>query len=141
MRERISRGKRIDNDEWIYWNRYGRLTDINGEPIKVEINTSALRPYVFYVNELPIINDETVGDYIGLSDKNGKNIFEGDVVTYVGEVCLVKWDDETAKFVLESEGLVCDFEEVWCNRNRVKSKIEVISNVHDNPKLLEWSDE
>lgn len=35
MRERISRGKRIDNGKWVYWDRYGRITDINGEPITI----------------------------------------------------------------------------------------------------------
>lgn len=44
MREMLSRGKRIDSNEWVYWNRYGRLTDINGEPTKIETNTSILRP-------------------------------------------------------------------------------------------------
>lgn len=132
MRERISRGKRVDNGEWIYWDRYGRITDINGKPTKTKIDIPTLHPYPTYIADLPIIDDDTVGDYTGLTDKNGKKIFEGDIVTYIGEVCLVKWDDETAKFVLENENLVCDFEEVWCNR--LKSQIEVIGTIYDNPE-------
>lgn len=135
MRERISRGKRIDNGEWIYWDRYGRITDINGEPTKTEIDVPTLLPYPRYIVDLPIINDETVGDCTGLTDKKGKRICEGDIVTYISEDCVVKWDDETAKFVLENENLLCDFEEVWCNRLRLQ--IEVIGNIHDNPELLE----
>lgn len=134
MRERISRGKRVDNGEWIYWDRYGRITDINGKPTKTKIDIPTLHPYPTYIADLPIIDDETVGDYTGVTDKNGKRIFEGDVVTYIGEACIVNWDDETAKFVLENENLVCDFEEIWCNR--FKSKIEVIGTIYDNPEVL-----
>ena len=48
---------------------------------------------------------------------------------------MVKWDDETAKFVLENKNLLCDFEEVWCNR--FKDKVVIIGTVYDNPELLE----
>lgn len=128
MREVLFTGKRIDNGEWTYgylfkcWGRCYLLWGMNGDnPIKEEVYP------------------ETVGEYTGLTDKQGKKIFEGYIVTYIGEVCVVEWDDETAKFVLKNENLLCDFEEVWCNR--FKLKIEVIGNVHDNPELLEESDE
>lgn len=134
MREMLSRGKRIDSNEWVYWNRYGRLTDINGEPTKIEINTSILRPYAFYINELPVIKAHTVGDYTGLTDKNGKKIFEGDIVKYtrlydIGcyphsetEKTVVKYNFHTGFYP------VC----VWGTGN-----YEVIGNIHDNPELLQ----
>lgn len=128
MRGVLFRGKSVDDDKWTYgylfqcWGRCYLLWGMNGDnPIKEEA--------------IP----ETVDECIGLADKNGKNIFEGDIVTYVGEVCLVKWNDDTAKFVLENENLACDFEDVWCKR--FKLKIEVIGNMHDNPELLEEEEE
>lgn len=141
MRERISRGKRIDNNEWIYWNRYGRLTDINGEPTNIEINTSALRPYAFYINELPVIREDAVGDYTGLTDKNGKPIFEGDIIRWQDEnfnnyISVVEWCGEKfnypafdlAKHDYECNGLQYAHEDCI---------MEVIGNIHDNPELLE----
>ena len=133
MRKRISRGKRIDNGEWVFgyfWsndvgNSFIRVTEENDEIV--------LKDYE--------VIPETVGDYTGLTDKSGKNgksgkkIFEGDIIAYIGEVCVVKWDDETAKFVLENKNLLCDFEEVWCNR--FKAKVVVIGTIYDNPELLE----
>lgn len=131
MREILFRGKRVENGEWVYGGYYGicKITNKDGS-FKYEhlLHQSNNEP-------LYMVDPETAGQCTGLTDNNGKRIFEGDIVTYVGEVCLVKWDDETAKFVLENENLVCDFEEVWCNR--FKSQIEVIGNIHDNPKLLE----
>lgn len=130
MREILFRGKRIDNGEWVEGLPFGSIYGgfFNGA-------ICAIRQTVEKYGDVHDVVLETVGQYTGLTDKNGKRIFEGDIVTYIGEVCLVKWDDETAKFVLENENLVCDFEEVWCNR--LKSQIEVIGNIHDNPELLE----
>lgn len=141
MREILFRGKRVDNGEWVYWDRFGRLTDINGEPIRVEINTSALRPYAFYINELPVIKAHTVGDYTGLTDKNGKRIFEGDIV-------------KTKEFGKDNgNGVNFNnfdiFEVIYSSSsfklnnsrrlfNMLKGQgFEVIGNIHDNPELLQ----
>lgn len=143
MRERISRGKRIDNGEWIYWDRYGRITDINGEPTKTEIDIPTLLPYPTYISDLPIINDETVGDYTGLTDQKGKRIFEGDIVRYrpeywceplqsVVEYCADKWNYpafDLKDHDYEGNGLQFAHEE--------GVGLEVIGTVYDNPELLE----
>ena len=84
------------------------------------------------------VKSETVGRYTGLSDKNGKKIFEGDVCrnTRTGEIVSVKWHGTMAGFVWskrkESTHLY-DFGELF----RAYDKFEVIGNIHDNPELLE----
>ena len=144
MREDLYRGKRIDNGEWIYWNRFGRLTDINGEPIRVEINTSALRPYAFYVNELPLIDEETVGEYTGLTDKNGKKIFEGDIVktwrNTIGKIEFGQyWDEEIEEDFYGYAWIGKDEygESITLSLNNCWNGHEVIGNIHDNPEFLE----
>ena len=130
MRERISRGKRIDNGEWVYWDRYGRITDINGEPTKTEIDIPTLLPYPTYVSDLPIINDETVGDYTGLTDKNGKRIFEGDIMSGGDDVYKVMFDEGV--FRIENSNYTTGLY-VAIHIDKID---EVIGNVYDNFELL-----
>ena len=131
MRETLFRGKRFDNDEWIYWDKYGRITDINGEPTKTEIDMPTLLRYPIYISDLPIINDGTVGEYTGLTDKNGKRIFEGDILSGRGDTYKVIFEDGI--FLIDNSQ--------YTTRLYVAIHIEkideVIGNVYDNFELLE----
>lgn len=81
MREILFRGKRTDNGEWVegyyYKAKYCRTDDKLCDYITI--------PYIEQCN-LPnshyIVNPETVGQCIGLKDRNGINIFEGDMVMF-----------------------------------------------------------
>lgn len=135
MREILFRGKRVDSGEWVYGNFIeDKWGDDNGNTIYAILQDRVAPDIAELWTPVRVI-PETVGQYTGLTDNNGKRIFEGDIITYIGEACAVKWDDETAKFVLENKNFMCDFEEVWCNRFKVK--VVIIGNIHDNPELLE----
>lgn len=82
-------------------------------------------------HKFPVYTD-TVGQYTGLTDKNGVKIFEGDIV-YVPdeeEAGVVAWDDESARFTTELTGLLIDFD------NYSAIHMEVIGNIYDTPELL-----
>ena len=129
MREILFRGKRTDNGEWIY----GDLMQ-NVDCIKIREQEKDVK----HITKSFEIDLETVGQYTDLTDKNGKRIFEGDIVH-----CLARMDEANCVVIFE-EGEFRLVPERNCKtyvtgggyhalRCFVK---EVIGNIHDNPELL-----
>ena len=136
MREIKFRGKKVEDELWTtgYLIRYGRKAwilhpegivsshyDILGKWVEREI------PRAFVVEVIP----ETVGQFTGLHDKNGKEIYEGDIV-------LMKEGDEfwICKVIYDPP----DFVAVDNKENRYFLKHfnpKIIGNIYDNPELLE----
>jgi len=111
MREIKFRGKRVDNGEWVYGG--------------VEQNSIT----IIYDDTLPYDNEtlvykETVGQFTGLKDKNGVDIYEGDNLfdEYDEESYVVEF--ENGVFVATGDGFTVDLFEV------VKS-CSLIGNIHD----------
>lgn len=133
MREILFRGKRVDKGEWIV----GFFAQ-SGERAYILIDNDFAVGYVKMKEVVP----ETVGQYTDLTDKNGKRIFEGDIVQYQPEYepaslrsFVVYFADkynypafDLAEHNYEANGLQCAHEEGGC---------EVIGTIYDNPELLE----
>ena len=134
MRKIIFRGKRLDNGEWaegyLYEHEPALVVIVSEndvpEPSKWFIARTGFadwnmpRPVEFVE-----VDPSTIGQYTGLEDKNGKRIFEGDILSFrAGMTHVVRFED--GAFILEDSAIPIPF--------AIKS--EIIGNVHDNPELL-----
>lgn len=126
-REILFRGKLEFGDGWVY----GYLVGANSTAPYTEI----FEPSDGQCWKRHLVDLSTVGQYTGLTDNNGKRIFEGDIVTIDGGdgYFLVKWDPDIARFEMSGDGLVVDFD------NFYPHEFEIAGNIHDNPELLEES--
>lgn len=127
-REILFKAKREDNGEWVegqYVYITNPLTE-DGKPIKHLICNGT---NIF--NDL--IDPDTLCQYTGLTDKNGKKIWENDIVELPDEegYFTCKWEEDAARFVMNGDGLTVDFDNYWSYQT------EVAGNIFDNPELLE----
>lgn len=80
------------------------------------------------------VDESTIGQFTGLYDKNGKEVYEGDIVAlnkFLLGCYVVKYDIKNARF-----SMYCDnYEQAGFNLETMKN-YEVIGNIYDNPELL-----
>lgn len=157
MREHLYRGKRVDNGEWVY-----------GDLIKDYLSGQYfIHPYGDSANESDKVGEEgclrffsfevipeTICEYTGLTNKNGKKIFEGDIVQapsnlagtefYIGTIGFGNFSDY-------SDNIYTGFFIKWKNvpeystlrqsiiwwRDEQDRFLNIIGNIFDNPELLE----
>ena len=145
MREILFRGKRIDNGEWIegyyvkavhHWHKHGIHEDWL-------ITGAAANGGWFAIHNRHAVDPATVGQYTGLTDKNGKKIFEGDIVAQNWYDFDEPADDSFGEVVFSVAD--CSFSVLDLNKNEIMSmghgcayhyEVEVIGTIHDNPDLL-----
>lgn len=144
MREILFRGKRKDNGEWVE-GFYTRVADVHyivsgifDSLTNGIINTQGYK-----------VTPETVCQYTGLTDKNGRRIFEGDIVRLTDEHNEIEW---TAVVVfgnpngeynwgwqLKAIGKFNGNKDIllWVDMEESGAYCEIIGNIYDNPELLE----
>lgn len=156
-REILFRVKRAGSKEWVY----GFLVKIPYDeeifslilsPSETKIEASEC-PISFDENEAFAVYSETVGQFTGLLDKNGKKIFDGDIIV---KGCYPYFDNGVKNYVSTVEWIYSSWQEVLHCINPLKNGIsdgvndiieedddddgstsfEIIGNIHDNQELL-----
>ena len=135
MREILFRGKRRDNGEWVQ----GDFCD----PCNIVFLENGYDA-VLEKDDVPCCNDfevipETVGQYIGLSDKNGTKIFEGDILEsrydekHPDDVCyeVVLWYNNG--WCIQQEGYA---DPDHLDEDEMLKYSVVVGNIYDNPELV-----
>lgn len=136
MREILFRGKSSRGKEWVE----GSLIWTGKYCCILELENSDRYDYPYLDSDLGIIDGEaipvdpsTVEQYTGCDDKNGKKIFEGDIIKYNDDdIYKVFWSRND--YMFDIDGLnCCDIDRLG---NLYNHLCEKIGNIHDNPELL-----
>lgn len=141
-RETKFRGKRIDTGEWVHGdlviNRPSQDFKIITDGIIVKHGDYTDDRWQGFVGYVCNVDKSTVGQFTGLKDKKGIDIYEGDIIRFCDDppYCsdyIVKYDDE--RLIWIASGAVGDYmDDLWelgCG-----DFVRVIGNIYDNPEML-----
>ena len=146
-REIIFRGKRLEDGEWVHGDLIhigGGCVIYHGSSTESELMEDSSNLAIgLYMNEVSPVVTNTVGQFTGLYDNYGKEIYEGDILMCIGQ----RKDNKGRKYfrkVSFKNGSFCmsvpEYNiDICLNNHIVNGKLnwEVIGNIYDNKELLE----
>ena len=145
MKRKIKfRGKEVDTGKWVYGGLFKEPAPPQCFEKTLEDKYWIVYPDPRYMSDwnLPYqmvrtdVEKETIGQYTGLKDKNGKEIYEGDIVKIDIDRAYVKWNEKYGYFqLIPIEDYYFDSDVIGQALEYVD--LEVIGNIYDNKNLLE----
>lgn len=133
-REILFRGKRTYNGKWIEgYLLEQNIPDYHSYIVASFIAEQDNRHTDIIEFDIYDVIPETVGQYTGLTDKNGVKIFEGDIIRFKDNIGYVIYTDDDASFLVDSPNryIAMDY----------SNEFEIIGNIHDNPELMKGDEE
>ena len=103
----------------------------SGQVVVVDQSSVFVSPDYVFVDNLVIMQST------GLLDKNGKEIFEGDIVDYKGREAVIKWHGSYASFIYRFVDGLQERVSEWEPLFLACYHFEIIGNIYENPELFE----
>jgi uncharacterized phage protein (TIGR01671 family) len=157
MSEILFRGKRVDNGEWVYGDLFQGVSPHDRQPYSIILTDEKYDAeghlpkdiaLGFHSDEVFIVDANSVGQFTGLTGKNGKEIYEGDILVW-GES-----DNKSLPLIVNFKhgAFGYKYSEDWFhsfagntnfsfNPFNTDIRFEIIGNIHDNPELLKGGGE